>query len=127
MLTRRRSAVSSVNTPAEVERVRRPDHSLKRGGSPRPFAQMRLVVARTTADPRAGTIAGTATVSRLLAKPTSEGTSGDATMMRVEDTVLSVTALEVAFVASKSMARASSRLVEPSGQSSTGVAKRALA
>src|SRR5262249_56425767 len=86
MLTRRRSAVSSVNTPAEVERVRRPDHSLKRGGSPRPFAQMRLVVARPTADPPAGALPGTAPLSRPLPEPTPGGKRGGAATIGGEGT-----------------------------------------
>src|SRR5258708_17521979 len=86
MLTRRVSTVWRVMGPDEVARVRFPDHTLKRGWSPAPLPQRRVVSMRRVTLARAGTDCGATFAGALLAKPTSPGKSGDSLMMRTADT-----------------------------------------
>src|SRR6476619_7266627 len=72
MLTLMWSATSIMNTPLEVVSVARPDHSLKRGGSPGPLPQMRKLSRRRVTALLAGSDAGTTVVGFVLWNPNSE-------------------------------------------------------
>src|SRR5262245_36837055 len=73
ILTRRRSTASRGTTPAEVETVTWPDHSLKRGASPTALSQVSELSTRSVAEAPGATLVGEAWLGALLAKPTSEG------------------------------------------------------
>ena len=91
MLTRRRSAAARFSKPDEVTSVRCPDHTLKRGSSPVPFPQRRVVSIRRVTLAPAGTDCGDTLAGELLAKPTSPGRE-DSSMMRTAETELIVVA-----------------------------------
>src|SRR5262245_16132427 len=120
MLTRRRSAVSTVKTPAEVVSVTCPDHSLNRPGSPGPLSHRSVVPTMSVAWDLDDIDAGATVVGRLLPKPTSP--------VMVELTMCSVAEVEIVRVeppacASMRMPTEIGVATEPSGQTTTVDAK----
>src|SRR5262245_24006664 len=115
ILTRRRSTASRGTTPAVVETVTWPDHSLKRGGSPTALSQVSALSTRSVAEAPGATLVGEAWLGALLAKPTSDGMA-EVTMTTSVETLFTVTGVLVSFRASTSRLNGIGRPKAPSGQ-----------
>src|SRR5881397_565460 len=118
MLTRSRSAVSTVKTPAEVVNVTRPDHSLNRSGPPGPLLQMSTVVTCRVACALEATTIGETFVAWVLTNPTSPALAGDATMLSWA-AAESIDNEEAPACASTRISTGTGTLTDSSGQSAT--------
>src|SRR2546422_2085272 len=123
MLTRSRSAVSTVKTPAEVVNVTRPDHSLNRPGSPGPLLQMSVVLTCKVACAFEATTMGETFVAWVLANPTSP-VLADITMISWA-AAASIDNEALPACASTRISTGTGTLTESSGQTATRFANRA--